>query len=181
MDLVIQLSQGFGLAAAAGLLAAAPFAAASTAAALGWLDGAVGFADDGITLVVAWIATAVELVVDALWPGASAGARLGRRVVAGGLVFEFSAHDALPYAGLAIGAAVAAAVALAIRHIRSRAVKAGGGLRGTAAIEDAAGLGASALALVPPIGYAMAAAGVLLLARVRRRAGQRYQGLRVLR
>ena len=50
MDVVIALGQGLGLAAAAGLLASAPLAAATTAAAAGWLRGPLAIADDGIFL-----------------------------------------------------------------------------------------------------------------------------------
>jgi hypothetical protein len=181
MDLLIEISQGLGLAAAAGLLAFAPIAVLATAALTGWLDGGFGFVDDAAFAVAAWVATGLELAADALWPGAAAGLRLGRRVVAGGAAFELSAHDALPWVGLAVGAIVAGAVALTLRRIRAGAVKAGGGLRGTAAIEDGAGLAASAAALVPPLGYLMAGAGLVLAARLRRRDHQKYAGLRVLR
>ena len=40
---------------------------------------------------VTWVLVAIELVADSVWPGAQAGVRLGRRIVAGGLVFEFAA------------------------------------------------------------------------------------------
>jgi hypothetical protein len=181
MDLLITLSQALGLAAAAGMVAVAPLAVAATAASLGLLDGVADFVDDPVTIAVLWAAAVVEIAADLLWPGSSAGFRLGRRVVAGALVFELAAGDEIPWVGLAIGALVAAAVALAFRQIRSGAVKAGGGLRGTAAIEDAAGVGASIVSLIPAVGIALAAAGVALLARLRRRSTQKYGGLRVLR
>ena len=92
-----------------------------------------------------------------------------------------AAGGAVPYAGLAIGALVAAAVGLGMRRVRSGAVKAGGDVRGTALIEDGAGIGASLVALIPIVGYLMALAGGFLLLRVRRREGQKYEGLRVLR
>jgi hypothetical protein len=87
----------------------------------------------------------------------------------------------VPYAGLAIGAVVAAGAGLAMRRIRSGAVKSGGDLRGTALVEDVAGVGAAALAVVPFAGYLLAVAAGGLWARVRRREGQKYEGLRVLR
>ncbi len=181
MHLLIAIGQGLGLAAAAGLLATAPLALAATAANLGWLDGPLSFAGRPWLVAVTWAAVLVELVVDALWPGAQAGARLARRVVAGGLAFELGAGHKVPYVGLAAGALVAAAAGLAMRRIRSGAVKAGGDLRGTALVEDAAGVGAAALAVVPFAGYLLAVASGGLLARVRRREGQKYEGLRVLR
>ena len=70
---------------------------------------------------------------------------------------------------------------LGMRRVRSGAVKAGGDVRGTALIEDGAGIGASLVALIPIVGYVMALAGGFLLLRVRRREGQKYEGLRVLR
>ena len=55
-------------------------------------------------------------------------------------------------------------------------------MRGTALIEDGAGMGASALAVIPFVGYpAGASRPVPSVARVRRRDGQKYEGLRVLR
>jgi len=181
MDLVIAISQGLGLAAAAGLLAAAPLAVAATAASQGWLEDPLHFTGEGITVAVTWVLVAVELVIDALWPGAQAGVRLGRRIVAGGIAFELAAGDKVPYAGLAVGALVAAGVGLAMRRVRSGAVKAGGDLRGTALVEDGAGLAAAAAAVVPFVGYALALAAGWLFARLRRREGQKYSGLRVLR
>ena len=158
MHLLIAIGQGLGLAAAAGLLASAPLALAATAANLGWLDGPLSFAGRPWLVAVTWAAVLVELVVDAAWPGAQAGARLARRVAAGGLAFELAAGHKVPYAGLAIGAVVAAGVGLAMRRIRSGAVKSGGDLRGTALVEDMAGVGAAALAVVPFVGYLLAVA-----------------------
>jgi uncharacterized protein DUF4126 len=181
MDLVIALSQGLGLAAAAGLLAAAPLAIAATAASEGWLEDPLHVTGEGVTVAVTWALVAIELVVDALWPGAQAGVRLGRRIVAGGIAFELAAGDKVPYVGLAVGALVAAGVGLAMRRVRSGAVKAGGDLRGTALVEDSAGLAAAALAVVPFAGYLLTLAAGWLFARLRRRDEQKYSGLRVLR
>ena len=58
----------------------------------------------------------------------------------------------MPYVGLVVGAAVAAGVGLAMRRLRSGAVKAGGDVRGTAVVEDGAGLAAAAVAVVPFVG-----------------------------
>lgn len=181
MDTAIAIGQGLGLAAAAGLLATAPLAIAATAAREGWLESPVHDAARTVLLVATWVLVVLELAIDAVWPGAQAGARLLRRVIAGGLAFELSAGRALPWIGLAVGAVVAGGVGLAMRLVRSRAVKAGGDVRGTALIEDGAGLGASLVALVPFAGFVLAALGGGLLLRVRRREAQKYQGLRVLR
>jgi hypothetical protein len=181
MEQLIAIGQGLGLAAAAGLLASAPLALTSTAATQGWLEDPLGIASRSWLVALTWAAVLVEVVIDAVWPGAQAGARLGRRVVAGGLAFELSAGGEVPYAGLAIGALVAAIAGLVMRRIRSGAVKAGGDLRGTALVEDGAGVVTSGLAVIPFVGYILAAAAAALWARMRRREGRKYEGLRVLR
>jgi hypothetical protein len=116
-----------------------------------------------------------------VWPGAQAGARLGRRVVAGGLAFELAAGDTIPYVGLVLGALVAAAAGIAMRSVRAGAVKGGGDIRGTAMIEDGAGLAGAAIAVIPIAGYILAIGAGALLQRIRAREGRRYEGLRVLR
>lgn len=181
MHTAIAIGQGLGLAAAAGLLAAGPLAIAATAAHEGWLSSPLHLTSRPVVIAIAWALVAIELAVDAIWPGAQAGARLGRRLVAGGIAFELSAGRAVPWVGLAAGALVAAAVALSMRAVRARAVKAGGDLRGTAVVEDGAGIGASLLALIPFVGFVLAALAGGLLLRVRRREAGRFQGLRVLR
>ena len=181
MNTAIAIGQGLGLATAAGLLAAGPLAAGSTAAGQGWLEDPLSFFHRTAVIAAMWALLVVELVVDAVWPGAQAGARLGRRVVAGALAFELGAGNALPWAGLAIGAGVAALAGLVLRHIRSGAVKAGGDVRGTALVEDAGGLGVSVLAIIPFVGYVLAVAASGLFLRLRRREARKYEGLRVLR
>jgi hypothetical protein len=181
MDLAIALSQGLGLAVAAGFLASAPLAVGSSAAALGVADSALGFADDAVTVMLLWILVAVELVADAIWPGAEAGGRLLRRVIGGGLAFELVAGDEVPYLGLVVGALVAAAVALTLRQLRIRAIRGGGDVRGTALVEDGTGVVTSLAGAIPFIGYLLAAAAAVLFARTRRREQEKYKGLRVLR
>jgi len=181
MDLAIALGQGLGLAAAAGFFASAPLAIGASAAAVGVADGSLSFADDPLTVALLWIAAAVELAADAIWPGAEAGARLVRRVIGGGLAFELVAGDEVPYVGLLIGAAVAAAVGISLRQIRMRAIKGGGNARGTALVEDGAGVAAGLAGAVPFVGFALAAAAGVLFARTRRREHEKYKGLRVLR
>ena len=181
MDLAIALGQGFGLAVAAGFFASAPLAIAASAASLGVADGSLSFANDPLTVVLLWLAAAVELVADAIWPGAEAGARLLRRVAGGGLAFELVAGDQVPYVGLAVGAVVAAAVGASLRQIRMRAIKGGGDARGTALIEDGAGVMAAVAGAVPFVGFVLAAVAAFLFTRTRRRDREKYKGLRVLR
>ncbi|HEY0387146.1 MAG TPA: hypothetical protein VGC71_01780 [Gaiellales bacterium] len=181
MDLVYAVSQGLGLAVAAGFFASVPLAVGASVAALGFADGSIGLADDGQTVVALWVLAAVEFVADAVWPGAEAGARLLRRIVGGGLAFELVAGDEVPYVGLAIGAAVAAGVALSLRQMRTRAIRGGGDVRGTAIIEDGAGVVMAAVGAVPLVGFVLAAAAAALFGRTRRREQEKYKGLRVLR
>ena len=47
-------------------------------------------------------------------------------MIGGGLAFELIAGEEIPYVGLAIGAVVAAAVALTLRQMRIRAIRNGG-------------------------------------------------------
>ena len=141
----------------------------------------LGFAGDAVIVAITWALVAVELLADSVWPGAQAGARLGRRIVAGGLVFELARRRRVPYVGLVVGAAVAAGVGLAMRRLRAGAVKAGGDVRGTALVEDGAGLATAAVAVIPFVGYLLAAAAGWLLVRLRRRDDQKFRGLRVLR
>ncbi|MDX6519458.1 MAG: hypothetical protein QOF08_63 [Gaiellales bacterium] len=181
MDLAIALSQGLGLAVAAGFFATGPLAIAASAAALGVADGSLSFADDPLTVVLLWLAAAVELAADAIWPGAEAGARLVRRVLGGGLAFELVAGDQVPFVGLIAGALVAGAVGISLRQIRMRAIRGGGDARGTALVEDGAGVMAGVAGAVPFAGFVLAAAAALLFARTRRREQEKYKGLRVLR
>jgi hypothetical protein len=181
MHLVIALSQGLGLAVAAGFFASAPLAVGSSVAALGFADGALDIADDATTVAVLWAVAIVEFIADAIWPGAEAGAKLLRRVVGGGLAFELIAGNEIPYVGLAIGALVAAAVAITLRQMRIRAIRSGGDVRGTAIVEDGAGVVTSVVGAVPIIGYALVVAAGVLFGRTRRREQEKYKGLRVLR
>jgi hypothetical protein len=181
MDLAIALSQGLGLAVAAGFVAAPPIAIGATGATLDVTDEAAGVADDSWLVILAWVAAAVELAADAIWPGAQAGVRLARKAVGGGLAFALVTWQELPWIGLVAGAVIAAGVAVALRHVRAGAVKSGGDLRGTALIEDISGFVASVVALIPFVGYVMVAAAAGLVVRARQREQEKYKGLRVLR
>ena len=91
VDTVIAVGQGLGLAAAAGLISAAPVAIGATAATQDLLEDPASFASRAWLVAIAWAAVVIELVADAVWPGAGAGGRLIRRVIAGGLAFELAA------------------------------------------------------------------------------------------
>jgi len=181
METLYAISQGLGLAVAAGFFSSAPLAVAASTASLGYADGSLSFADDGAVVVALWVLVAIELVGDVIWPGAEAGGRLLRRVVGGGLAFELVAGSTVPFAGLVIGAGLAGAVALSLRQMRTRAIRSGGDVRGTAVVEDGAGMLVAAAAAVPLVGLALTAAAAALFARTRRREQEKYKGLRVLR
>ena len=174
MDLAIAISQGLGLAVAAGFFATAPLAVAAIGGGAGLRRRRARLrrrSADGGAACGRW--PAVELAADAIWPGAEAGARLVRRVIGGGLAFELVAGDELPYVGLAVGAGVAAAVALTLRQIRIRAIRAGGDVRGTAMVEDGAGVVTSVAGAVPFVGFLLAgAAGGAVRAHAPARAGE---------
>ena len=102
MDLVIAISQGLGLAVAAGFFASAPLAVGASLPRWASPTARWAVADDPLTVVLLWCLAAVELVADAIWPGAEAGARLVRRVIGGGLAFELVAGDELPFVGLIV-------------------------------------------------------------------------------
>src|SRR3954467_4163364 len=171
MDLAIALSQGLGLAVAAGFVAAPPIAIGATGATLDVTDEAAGVADDSWLVILAWVAAAVGLAAGAscpgaqaaVWPAAPAGVRLARKAVGGGLAFALVTWQELPWIGLVAGAVIAAGVAVALRHVRAGAVKSGGDLRGTALIEDISGFVASVVALIPFVGYVMVAAAAGLV------------------
>ena len=137
MDLVIAISQGLGLAAAAGPARSRPAGDRRHRRHPGLAGRAArlrGRCRHGCGGLGRWSPS--SSIADSVWPGAQAGLRLGRRIVAGGLAFELAAGDKVPYAGLVVGAVVAAGVGLAMRRLRSGAVKAGrrrardGGRRG---------------------------------------------------
>ena len=114
VETVIAVGQGLGLAAAAGLISAAPVAIGATAATQDLLEDPASFASKRVARRrrlgggrrSSWSPTRCGRA-----PGA--GGRLVRRVIAGGIAFELAAGGVIPYAGLAIGAVVAAGVGLA--------------------------------------------------------------------
>ena len=81
----------------------------------------------------------------------------------------------------AIGGAAGGLVAVAgTARVVQGALRRGGTRGGTALLVGLAGLVLAALAMIPAVGYLEAVALPLVAARLRRRAGERFAGLRVL-
>jgi hypothetical protein len=165
MDLAITIGQGLGFGVACGLstiaLLVPLFWPGIDARAL----GALGVPALVIAAVDVWLPQSVRMLL---------------RVAAGAAACEFWLHDDLAWAGIPIGAAGAAVMAVAAVPLAESAARAGS--RAAAALITAvAGLIVAAAALVPFVGYALAAIALFLALRTRRRGGERYQGLRILR
>jgi len=131
------------------------------------------------------------------WIGLAVGVGAGLGVVAAGLlgtvraglVFATAAGAAAgAAAGYALGGGWAAlgggagglAGALGTVELARGTLRRGGTRAGTAALFLLAGLAVSVLALVPVAGFVEAALLPVLGARLRRRSGERYAGLRIL-
>jgi hypothetical protein len=175
---LVSIGQGVGLATACGLIALMPIGVGALAAALGWLHGAVRAYDDR-PVVIACVAAALAGVAAAVV--LPSRLRVPLAAVAGGVVFELAAGHRLPYAGLVIGAVVGGGAAFALQGILEGAASGGGTVGGVAAIASAAAVVASALAVVPFVGYLLVLAVGWLGLRARKTAAQKYAGLRVLR
>jgi hypothetical protein len=133
-----------------------------------WIGVSVGFGAAGGVLVAG---LAARVVVLAIVVAALVGLGLGYAIDAwqpGGWV------DVL---GGGVGGV--AAVLGALQIVRG-ALRRGGTAGGTAALVAAAALLAAGLALIPAVGYLEAVALPVLAARLRRRAPERYAGLRTL-
>jgi hypothetical protein len=178
VDLAIAIGQGAGLAVACGLVALLPLAVAALAALAGLLPGALPAADD--PPVVAG-SVALGLASVGLQTFVPPVARLPLAALGGGLVFELAAGDALPWAGLAIGALIGAASARVAGRVLDGARQGGGTAGGVAAITGGAAIILAGLALVPFVGYALLPVVGWFEVRLRRRKDTKYAGLRVLR
>ena len=123
---------------------------------------------------------AVGLLVAAL---ASRLGRLSAAMVAivAAVVAAVVAGLAIDWIGEAIGGAVGGLLGgAAAATVAAGALRRGGTAGGTALLLLLGALGALALAFVPLVGYLEAAALPALAARTRRRAGEKYAGLRSL-
>jgi hypothetical protein len=165
MDLAITIGQGLGFGVACGLstiaLLVPLFWPGIDARALGAL-GAPGLV---LAAVDVWLPQSLRMLL---------------RVAAGAAACEFWLHDDLAWAGIPIGAAGAAVTAVTAVPLAESAARAGS-RAATALIAAVAALIVAAAALVPFVGYPLAVAAVFLALRSRRRGGERYQGLRILR
>ena len=131
------------------------------------------------------------------WIGLCVGIGLGGGIVAAGLAARSRAGvllAALAGAGLGLaagfgidnwdeaagGAAGGVVGALGVAELVRGTLRRGGTAGGTALLVGAGGLLAAALALIPGVGYAETVALPFLAVRLRRRAGERHAGLRIL-
>lgn len=94
-----------------------------------------------------------------------------------GIVLGLIAGGALPPVAGGLGGALGM---LGAAQVVRGALRRGGTATGTAALVGIAGLVIAALALVPVVGYVEGIVVPLLGLRVRRRAAERYAGLRTL-
>jgi hypothetical protein len=165
MDLAIEIGQGLGFGVACGLSAIALLVPllwpGIDARALG------GLGAPGVVVAAAdfWLPQTVRILL---------------RVAAGAAAGEFWLHDDLEWAGLAIGGAAAAVMAIAAVPLSEAAARAGS-RAATALIAAVASLIVAAAALVPFVGFPLGVVAIFLALRTRRRGGERYQGLRILR
>ena len=165
MDLAITIGQGLGFGVACGL---------STIALL------VPLLWPGIDERALGILGAFGLVAAVLDLWLPLSLRFGLRIAAGAAACEFWLHDDLAWAGLAIGGAAAAVMSVAAVPLSENAARAGS-RPATALILAVAALLVGLAAMVPFDGYPLAVVAVFLALRSRRRGGERYEGLRILR
>lgn len=189
MDLVLDILQGVGLAALAGFR---PFAAAAATAGLAAAD--VGISFDGTSYSFLESAGAIGALVF-LW--LLALGREGR--------FDQDLPRVLPVAGLAFGALLfagsladgghpswpglvggAGCAALAVAGTHDLLRRAGSRMRETPraialAADGLAAAGAVLVVLAPPVSIVLIGFVARLAAGARRRGGERFAGLRVLR
>ncbi len=165
MDLAITIGQGLGFGVACGL---------STIALL------VPLLWPGIDERALGILGAFGLVAAVLDLWLPLSVRFGLRIAAGAAACEFWLHDDLAWAGLAIGGAAAAVMSVAAVPLSENAARAGS-RPATALILAVAALLVGLAAMVPFVGYPLAVVAIFLALRSRRRGGERYEGLRILR
>jgi hypothetical protein len=195
--LVFYIGLGLGLALAAGLR---PFLPALLAGALGsGGDLGVSFAHGGYAFLQSdWWLLALAAAFAAAWglqlwlgverleAGALGAALAGLGVGIGAVLFAgtLGDHGDASWAGLLGGAAAAALAQAAIRpllaRVRSRLPDRGAREAVTLYIDAAALALAALVALLHPLGYIALVPFVWLVLGERRRAGEKYAGLRIL-
>ncbi len=178
MDLLVALSQGAGLAVACGIVALLPLGVLAVAALLGWVPGAVPFADDVAFIAGAWAVGIAEAVARAVLP---VPVRIALSGVGGAAAFEVAAGNRILFAGLLLGAPIGAGTAWVSTRMVDRAIAGGGTRWGVTAIVAVAGVAVAAVAIVPFVGFALVLVVVWGAYRSRRDDQDRYAGLRVLR
>jgi hypothetical protein len=195
--LFFYIGLGLGLAAACGLRPYLPALLAGALGSAGALE--VGFAHGRFHfLQAAWWLLAVAAVLVAVYllqlrlsaerfEGIAGGAITAHALAVGALLFAgtLAAHGDAWWPGLIGGAAAAALARVAVGPViaRARARLPDRAAREALTIYlDAAALALAALvALLHPLGYVALALLLWLAAAARRRAGEKYAGLRILR
>jgi hypothetical protein len=195
--LVFYIGLGLGLALAAGLRPFLPALLAGALASGG--DLGVSFAHSGYAFLQSdWWLLALAAAFVAAWalqlwlgvarleasPLGAALAGLGVGVAAVLFAGTLGAHGDASWAGLLGGAAAAVLVQAAVRplliRVRSRLPDRGAREAVTLYIDAAALLLAALVALLHPLGYLALVPFVWLVLGERRRAGEKYAGLRIL-
>jgi hypothetical protein len=191
MKLLLDILQGIGLSAAAGLRPFLP-----TLVAGGFAIGDVGVDYEGTTFSfleepVFLLAVALVMVVTFLLRGrldtpAGAAALSGIGIGLGALLFAATLDDRhdVWWPGLIAGVALAALAGAAVRDLFTR-TRARLDTEAAAALpvyaEGVAALLAALSILLPPVSVVAVGFLVWLLVRGRRREGEKYAGLRILR
>ena len=193
MEILVALGLGLGLAAVAGvraflpLVLAALFAALGPFAGFGFVSSYLGVGDLVLTAVLGALAV-VEIVLDKLraLERTFNYAMVPVRAVSGALLFTAAVgplSGAGPVLWLIAGAVVAGVVAAFKVVLRPSASEASSGVSTSflSLIEDAVGLVGGILALfVPLVPAALAAFLLFFYARIRKRRGRKFGGLRIL-
>ena len=128
------------------------------------------------------VVAGVGVALGVLLSGVLAGSRLGAIVAAlpaaaGGVGLGFLVDNWNEALGGGIGGVLGA---LGAAQLVRGALHRGGTRGGTAVLVAGGSVALAALALIPGVGYLEAVAAPALAARLRRRAGERYAGLRSL-
>lgn len=197
MDVLLHIGQGLGLALAAGLrpflpaLLAGGLASASTT--LHLRHGDYAFLASTPFLVIVAVALVAGYVaarafgVRRLEDGPLGAAIAGAGIGIGAVLFAaaLASHHDLAWPGLIAGAAAAFLSQASLRPILARArarLERDGEPLAVTLIADLATVVAAALALfAAPLAYVLLAFEARLLVAGRRRAGEKYAGLRILR
>ncbi len=193
MEILVALGLGLGIAAVAGVRAFLPMMLAALLAAFGpfagfgFVSSYLGVGELILTAILGALA-AVEIVLDKLRAVERTFnyTMVPVRAVSGALLFTAAVgplSGAGPVPWLIAGAVVAGVVATFKVVLRPSAGEASSGVSTSflSLIEDAVGLVGGTLALfVPLVSAALAAFLLFFYARIRRRRGRKFGGLRIL-